>query len=303
MSLELDLKESREHEMRVYLDSMKAMYGNALLQNGEIYDIAVGLTDDFAQISPEAILEDSRIIKVLRYAMAPSISQMKFGQLFGLSSIDKYENERLSSRTAKHESLITIAPRIAKFATANLDQTRFIWLEEDISSAERALATDYAKKWTCSISADQNAQTRYRNWRKDQQEHAIASAIVEFGYTKSSFTGIVSKSTDIKLGEYTQEVRIQGRTRQKADLVVRSKKNKKIVLIEAKAVGVEIDSTKRIKECCDKANDWRSSTSLDNPLVVAVIAGFFNSTGIQNLQASEIQVIWEHRLTDLKEIL
>ena len=113
MSLELDLKESREHEMRVYLDSMKTMYGNALLQNGEIYDIAVGLTDDFAQISPEAILADSRIIKVLRYAMAPSISQMKFGQLFGLSSIDKYENERLSSQTAKHESLITIAPRIA----------------------------------------------------------------------------------------------------------------------------------------------------------------------------------------------
>lgn len=303
MSLELDLKESRKHEMSVYLDSMKAMYENALLQNGDIYDIAATLTDDFARITADAILEDSRIIKILRYAVAPSISQMKFGQIFDLTSIGKYENDKLSPQTARHKSLVAIAPEIAAFAADNLDRTRFMWIEENIADTERTLATEYAKKWTCSIAADQNAQTRYRNWRKDQQEHAIASTIVKLGYTKSSFVGIVSKSTDINLGEYTQEVKVQGRTRQKADLVVRSKKSKKIVLIEAKAVGVEIDSTKRIKECCDKANDWRSAASLDDPVVVAVIAGFFNSTGIHNLEASKIQVIWEHRLTDFKGVL
>jgi hypothetical protein len=303
MSLEFDLKESREHEMRVYLDSMKAMYENALLQNGEIYDIAADLTDDFTRITPEAILEDSRIIKILRYAIAPSISQMKFGQFFGLSSLDKYEKDKLNPRTAIHNSLKNIAPKIADFTSKQLDRTRFIWMEENVSDYERNLATDYAKKWTCSIASDQNAQTKYRNWRKDQQEHAIASAIVELGYTRSSFTGIISKNTDINLGEYTQEIRVQGRTRQKADLAVRSKKSHKLVLIEAKVVGVEIDSNKRIKECCDKANDWRSSVSLDNPIVVATIAGFFNPTGIQNIQASKIRVIWEHRLTDLKEIL
>lgn len=303
MSLELDLKESREHEMRVYLNSMKAMYENALLQNGEIYDIAANLTDNFTRITSQAILEDSRIVKILRYAIAPSISQMKFGQFFGLTSIDKYENDRLRPRNAKHGNLGAIADDIASFINDNLDRTRFIWPKEDISASERTLAIDYAKKWTCSIAADQNAQTRYRNWRKDQQEHAIASAIVELGYTKSGFTGTVTKRTDINLGEYTQEVKVQGRTRQKADLVVRSKRNKKLVLIEAKAVGVEIDSTKRIKECCDKSNDWRSSTYLDDPMIIAVIAGFFNITGIQNLQASGIQVVWEHRLTDLREVL
>lgn len=303
VSLEADLEQSREHEMRVYLDSMKAMYENALLQNGEIYDIAADLTDDFKRITSEAILKDSRIIKVLRYAMAPSISQMKFGQFFRLNSIGKYENDRLNAGTAKHDSLATIASEIAEFASVNLDRTRFIWLDEGLSGDSRALAAEYAKKWTCSIAADQNAQTRYRNWRKDQQEHAIASAIVELGYTRSGFTGIVSHDTDISIGEYTQEVRVEGRTRQKADLVVRSKRDKKLVLIEAKAVGVEIDSTKRIKECCDKANDWRSSSRLNGPAVVAVIAGFFGPTGIHNLEASGIQVIWEHRLTDLRAIL
>lgn len=289
--------------MRVYLDSMKAMYVEALRQNGEIYDSAARLTHEFTQITTDAILEDSRIIKILRYAIAPSISQMKFGQFFGLTSIDRYENDRLGHGTAKHDSLAEIAPRIAAFATENLDRARFIWIGEDVSGSERALATDYAKKWTCSIASDQNAQTRYRNWRKDQQECAIATTIEGLGYKRSSFVGIVTRSTDINPGEYTQEVRVKGRTRQKADLVVRGKRNKRLVLIEAKAVGVEIDSTKRIKECCDKANDWRSSPDLDDPVVVAVIAGFFNSTGIQNLQASGIQVIWEHRVVDLNAIL
>ena len=84
---------------------------------------------------------------------------------------------------------------------------------------------------------------------------------------------------------------------------MRSKKTSKLVLIEAKAVGVEIDSTKRIKECCDKSGDWRSAKKLGSPIVVAVIAGFFNETGIANLRASEITVVWEHRLSDLSNVL
>ena len=304
MSLERDLKQSREHEMRTYLDSMKAMYENALAQNGEIYEIARASTRDFREITADAIKADSRIIKILRYAIAPSISQMKFGQFFGMGSIDKFEKDRLEVGTAKHDALSKIAPKIAEFATENLDANRFLWVSDPNKKiTDITLASDYAKGWTCSIAADQNAQTRYRNWRKDQQEHAIASTLVKIGYTKSSYRGIVTKHTDIKIGEFTQELGVKGRTRQKADLIARSKKTKKLVLIEAKAVGVEIDSTKRIKECCDKANDWTSGPDLGNPAVATVIAGFFNSTGIENLLASNISVVWEHRLADLSKIL
>lgn len=304
MSLDRDLKQSREYEMRTYLDSMRAMYDNALAQNGEIYEIAKTSTKDFREITANAIKADSRIIKILRYAIAPSISQMKFGQFFGLGSIDQFENDRLEAGSAKHNALCKIAPQIAEFATANLDGNRYLWvsnLKRKIS--DPILASEYAKGWTCSIAADQNAQTRYRNWRKDQQEHAIASELVKLGYTKSSYRGIVTKHTDIKIGEFTQELKVKGRTRQKADLIVRSKKTNKLVLIEAKAVGVELDSTKRIKECCDKANDWKSGRDLDKPIIATVIAGFFTSTGIQNLLASRISVVWEHRLSDLSNIL
>lgn len=283
---------------------MKAMYDNALAQNGEIYDIARASTEDFRKITAAAIKADSRIIKILRYAIAPSISQMKFGQFFGMGSIDKFENDRLEVGSKKYNSLCKIASKIAQFAIQNLDANRFIWVSNPKKRiTDIGLASDYARGWTCSIASDQNAQTRYRNWRKDQQEHAIATTLVKLGYTKSSFRGIVTKDTDIKIGEFTQELRVKGRTRQKADLIARSKKTNKLVLIEAKAVGVEIDSTKRIKECCDKANDWKSGSDLNDPAVSTVIAGFFNPTGIENLLASNISVVWEHRLTDLNKIL
>ena len=303
MPLEKDISESREFEMKTYLSSLKAMYENSVSQNSEIYQIASDLTGDFSKISPEAILEDSRIIKTLRYAIAPSISQMKFGQFFGLNSIDKFENNKVCPTTKKHGDLATIADKIAEFATSNLDSSRFIWVNNNEEVGDLALAKEYARKWTCSIAADQNAQTRYRNWRKDQQEHAIAHELIRLGYVKSSFSGIISKSTDVNIGEFTQELRVKGRTTQKADVIVRSKKDGKLVLIEAKAVGVEIDSTKRIKECCDKANDWGSSEDLDSPIIIAAIAGFFTIKGISNLEASGIRVIWEHRLKDLENIL
>ena len=82
MTVDENIALSREYEMRMYLGAMRAMYENAVKQNGEIYDTAFTLTKGFSSITDGAVLEDSRIIKVLRYAVAPSISQMKFGQIF-----------------------------------------------------------------------------------------------------------------------------------------------------------------------------------------------------------------------------
>lgn len=63
MTLENDLNESREYEMKTYLSSLQSMYDNCLTQNGEIYDIAAKQTQDFTNITAQSILNDSRIIK------------------------------------------------------------------------------------------------------------------------------------------------------------------------------------------------------------------------------------------------
>lgn len=298
--LQNDLRLSREYEMRVYLDSMREMYDDAVEQNGELYDIAFALTDSFRAITSQAILADSRLIKTLRYAIAPTISQMKFGQMFGLNSVERFERSRVSGTSSTARELTRIAPRIAKFISENIDRTRFIWLDDP--SQYSNLAQGYAKKWTCSMAADQNAQTNYRNWRKQKQEHSIADHLLSLKYAKSAHKGLISQATDIGIGEFTQEIRVQGRTIQRADLVFRSRKSRKLVLLEAKAVGVELDATKRIKECCDKANDWSASAALGDPQIVAVIAGFFTEHNIANLSASNIRIVWEHRLSDLDSL-
>lgn len=300
MTIKADITNSRKYEMDIYVRSMRAMYDNALDQNGEIYDITFNLTDSFANIVPESILTDSRIIKILRYCVAPSISQMKFGQLFGLTSISTFENDRIQLGTPKHKALELLANNMVDFFNKNLDYTRFMWIQSP--DMRCSLAFDYAKKWTCSIASDQNAQTTYRNWRKQQQEQALVSKLISLGYVRSSFSGIIEKQTDINIGEYTQEIRVKGRTIQKADLVLRSKKTKKLVLIEAKAVGVELDATKRIKECCDKANDWMSRDSLKDSEIIALIAGFFTESNIANLSASGVTVVWEHHLATIEDV-
>lgn len=285
--------------MRIYIASMRAMYENAILHNGEIYDLTFQATDGFTHITAEAILADSRIVRILRYTVSPSISQMKFGQLFGLSSIEPIERDKIVKGKSL-DLLKKLAPNIALFVNEHIDTTRFAWHNGNMSNQLKVLAEDYAKKWTCSLIADQNAQTDYRNWRKTQQEAAIERTLIEMGYIRSRYAGDVMKKTDINIGEYSKERKVKGATMQKADLIIRRKVDGKLFLLEAKAVGVQVDAFKRIKECCDKARDWKSNPDLSCPEVIAVIGGFFVEQNLVALQQANVLVAWEHDLNSLR---
>jgi len=154
-----DFTISREKEKRLYLQALATLYGEAVAENGELYDIAFDLTEGFASITGPSVLRDSRIIKILRYAVAPSISQMKFGQYFDLKSVAKFEKKRATPETKTYSDLGLISGRVASFASENLDQNRFIWVSD--ISLKSDLATRYAKGWTCSVAADQNAHTKF----------------------------------------------------------------------------------------------------------------------------------------------
>lgn len=294
MNLKENIKRSRELEINIFVSQMRSIYDESLQENENLFDIAYLVTNGFVDINPATILSDSRIIKILRYSISPTISQMKFGQLFEMTSIEPFERVKHEIGSEKYKDLTSIAGKISDFINMNIDKSRFWWREKPgtPSNAEQVLV----KKWTCSIAADQNAQTEYRRYRKTLQEESVARKLEALGYTRSNFHGVITATKDIKPGEYTLETKVKGRTTQKADLVFRSKSSGRLVLIEAKAVGVEIDATKRIKECSDKANDWTSKSALGAPVVVAVIAGFFTEKNISNLRASKVLVAWEHDL-------
>ncbi len=288
--------------MRIYVDSMRKLYATALLQNGEIYDIAFGLTDGFRRITGHSVGSDTRIIRILRYVVAPTFSQMKFGQLFGFDTMEKFERARIVSSQAL-EKHATLFEQISVFVNENLDRDRFVWLSSPMKRGLRALAEDFARKWTCSLVSDQGAQTAYRNWRKQQQEAAIERHLIHHGYIRSAFVGTVRTVTDVPIGEYTRETKVRGISTQKADFVVRRRRDGKLLLIEAKAVGVALDAFKRVKECCDKAHSWYSSPELGAPLTVAVLGGFFAETNIHALRDSGVEVAWEFDLSTLDALV
>ena len=115
--------------------------------------------------------------------------------------------------------------------------------------------------------------------------------------------GLVKSPSDVAPGTFIAETKVQASSRQKADLVIRAKSDGELVLIEAKAVGVLLDATKRTKECCDKAREWLAAPALGNPRVVAVIGGFFATANITSLENAGVGVVWEHRISDLEDYL
>lgn len=263
-----------------------------------IYDIANDLTDGFRRISADAVIADSRIIQTLRYSMAPAFSQMKMGQVVGISSTAGFEKHK-ATRGRTMARLRLVAAAICDRVSQRICHPRFPWLADPSldTKANRAIA----KAITCNLAADQSAQTKYRTFRKHMQESAIEAKLKELGYVQSPSTTPISRYSDLVPGQYRTESRIVGgREIQKADIVYRSTRTGNLVLVEAKAVGVQLDATKRVKECCNKASDWRSSRELREPTVIAVLAGHFTATTLANLKASDVKVVWEHRLDMLE---
>lgn len=300
--IELQRTRSRELETEIYTTAMRDFYVEANTSAQSLYDRAFELTNGFRSGFRDAILTDSRLIKIFRYSIVPAISQMKFGQLVGLSSVAKFEAQQLTEGRL-FQRLLASADDIANYIEQRIDNDRFTWRNEANMQGDRlTCAQSFARKWTCSLIAHQNADTQFRNWRKERQESAIKGYLLGKGFAASSFTGVVESYNDIKTNEFAPETRVKGRTRQKADVVVRTGSGG-LVLIEAKAVGVEIDATKRVKECCDKASDWGSSPNLNSPVIVAVIAGFFTESNIESLTRSGVHVVWEHDLDKLGDLL
>jgi hypothetical protein len=293
--------ESEKQEIDIFFKMSKQLFNDAINQSTELYDITANLVNDFKEITPQAILNDSRIIKILRYSIVPVMSQMKLGQLIGLPSTAPYENEIVSSGS-KYKQLKSKAIQLSTLFNDNLDQQRFLWLNTPLNEENQRIAKQYAKNWTCSLIANQNALTSFRSWRKDLQETTISETIIKAGYLKLNTRQIIKKITDILPGEFSLECRVQGRSTQKADFAIRLKKSKKLMLLEAKAVGVKIDAFKRMKECREKADDWYSHFGKE-VICGTVIAGFIPISEVQTLLNSNLEVFWEHRLDLLYDFI
>jgi len=116
--------------------------------------------------------------------------------------------------------------------------------------------------------------------------------------------GGVDAVDDVLPGHYVKEQKIYGgsQKKQKSDLTARPALEPKLFCVEAKAVGIRLDSTKRLKELNDKYTDWKGSSL---PITtVGVVAGMFSDTElVATIKQRQIPIFFEHDLVKLVEFL
>ena len=300
-NIQKELQKAEEFETSIFFKMARKLYADCVTQCDNIFDIAFSKTDAFRDITPDVILSDSRVIKVLRYCMLPVISQMKLGQLVGLNTTKEFEDS-IVTKGAKYTALQRVAPNLCVLFHKYMDSQRFLWLQTNLTDEQYKLAVLYSKKWTCSLIANQNTSTVFRNWRKELQETSAVNEIVKAGYTSVVTRKAITSVDDLLPGQYSRECVVKGRNKQKADLVVRLKGSKKLLLIEAKAIGVRIDAFKRIKECREKFDDWKETFG-KNVEVGVVLSGFIPLGEYKSLVDEGIKVFFEHNIIDLYDFV
>lgn len=184
------------------------------------------------------------------------------------------------------------AAAIASFVEDRLDSRKVPWLFDEV--ADEQTAYEQTRRWICDKIAEQTAETRYRNWRAQRQEDAVHSSLEAAGYTESNHVGTITAPGDLEVGTYVGEQKVAGEDTQKADVVFRPDTDS-LVLVEAKAIGVALDSYEREKEIRDKAAAWEDE--FENTEVVAVVEGGLDESDIRKLQ-NHVDVYFEHRLDE-----
>jgi hypothetical protein len=302
---------SEAAEQSIYKETTSALFRELQDPLKALYDETIAATSNLTSITSEVIQAHPRIIKILRYCLSPVISQMRLGQIMGLGTTEGFEEQGRTPDSTQAESLV-------QWFTTNLDRERFPWTIGEVTwtKGERAVAELYAKLWTVSLISNQNTATKYRNQRKERQEKAIADALQGIGLTfqprlcpaprgqKRPRSGGIHFRSDVAPRSFVKEKKILAGSekKQKSDLTARPTDDERLFCVEAKAVGIRIDSTKRLKELNDKFTDWaRSSLPITT---VGVIAGFYNDLElIATIKKRGIPIFFEHDLSPLTEFL
>lgn len=137
----------------------------------------VDATANLTTITVRSLQQHPHVIQILRYCLAPTISQMRLGQIVGIGSTRPFEvDDKRPSDQAAGE--------LAQWFQSYLDRERFPWtlpVPPAWSEPERQIAEHYAKLCTVALVSNQNTDTLYRNKRQKIQEDAVAAALASIG--------------------------------------------------------------------------------------------------------------------------
>src|SRR5947209_4155111 len=109
MTRELLLQEmarSEADEERTYKDLTLALFRDLQAPLKTLYDEMSAATAHLTALTPRAIQNNPRIIKILRYCLAPAISQMRLGQIIEMDSTEGFEERRMQPTEEQASRLV-----------------------------------------------------------------------------------------------------------------------------------------------------------------------------------------------------
>lgn len=263
---------------------------------------AFAATGDFTRLTPEVLRDNPGVLQVLRMATLPPLAR---DRLIGLSGVRKslvecLEFGRVPTRSAE---LMPDLRRICKVIEPLLDVELFPWREAKRrpTAAERNLGAFVVADRLCSALSN----PILRNAHQARQRQILTQLLVRAGYVEQAH----APDTPINFmtpGTYAFGMNVPSEEAVVAvDLVIQPKQpkgNRIPIMTELKAAGDFTNVNKRRKEEANKFSNLTGKYGKELKLVL-FLCGYFDKNYLQYEAASGIDWVWEHRPTDLLELL
>ena len=265
---------------------------------------AMKLTNDFTQLTSDALLATPSLLHIFRMLTAPPVAR---DRLSGLSSVSKSVVENLEKGKLpriKKALLKEQLSRVVSVIDQLLDRQLFEWLDENRQASRNE------RKRAASVIADRLCGADANPIIRNEQEHRQIGALSAY-LDANGYRSIESKSVkdfrEMEAGTYCDHLIVlvednAGRKQKRipVDMVVKplnSAAYELPVLIECKSAGDYTNTNKRQKEEAQKMNQLRDTYG-NNMQYILFLCGYFD-TPFQDYVASEgIDWVWEHRITD-----
>ncbi len=191
-----------------------------------------------------------------------------------------------------------MAKRVLETVVLGLDRSRFPWIAEDREPIEAE--REAAIVATSALIAGRRVMTTRANESKEEQELAVAAALLAAGFTQVDPRTVNNLSQGPAKGEFCRESSFGSR---KADLIV-GLWDGRFMPIECKVSNSSTNSIKRLNnDAAVKAVIWTKRFGEDNLVPSAVISGVFKLGNLKTAQADGLTIFWAHDLAELVEFI
>lgn len=275
----------------------------------EMVESALVRTADLSTISPEVLIDEPRILAMLRMTTAPPLAR---DRLIGLASVsdnlvdsmEDADRPRIPPRMPQ-PILLAQLRRIGDVIERLADRDIFPWLQEgrSPSEAERYRASTIVADRLCGSQSDPIIRNAQETWQLGKIQkwlegcgYTAAAPGMRFGAMSSgSFAFRLNAEGQLESGAVRNipiDVVVKPLTAAPADLPL---------MIEAKSAGDFTNVNKRRKEEADKVANLRRRYGPDVHFIL-FLRGYFNAGYLGYEAAANIDWVWEHRIDDLAKL-